>query len=459
MKKPTITFWGGVGAVTGANFLVDMGAHSFLVDCGMLQGVHGADAQNREPFAYDVSKPEALFITHAHIDHIGKIPKLVHAGFAGTIYSTPETKALSEFMLADAAHIMEFEHKEHGKPMLYNTDDVSKAFSQWKTISYHKQTPIFEGLSVELYDAGHILGSSMYYFTLTLESGETRTMLFTGDLGNSPSALLPDTEYVPSVNYVVMDSVYGDRNHEPKTEREAKFKDIITDAIARKGVVIIPAFSLERTQTILYELNNMIEDKVIPLVPVFLDSPLAIRLTNIYEKIVTLYNSDVQKDIHGGDDIYNFPKLKMTAKSDDSRRIHLTPDPKIIIAGSGMSTAGRILHHEAMYLPDPNATLLLMGYQASGSLGRELQDGAKIVTIHDQQVQVKARIITIDGYSAHKDSEHLIDFVEHMQDDNLRKVFVVMGEPKASLFLTQRLHDYLSVNALAPEKGRVYELD
>jgi len=457
MNTPRVTFWGGVGSVTGANFLVESGETKFLVDCGLFQGVPESREVNKEEFPYTVTDIQALFVTHAHIDHIGRIPKLFAAGFTGTVYSTPESKALSELMLADAAHIMANDARDKNIKPLYTPDDVSKSLNHWKTISYHVDTVISQNVSVRLLDAGHILGSSMYLFTLTTD-GTTRTVLFTGDLGNSPSKLLPDTEYVESANYVVMDSVYGDRNHEPKEEREAKFKALLLDSIARKGTVLIPAFSLERTQSILYEINNLIEDRQIPSVPVFLDSPLAIRLTKIYEKITNLYNSDVQKDIHGGDDIYNFPKLKMTAKSDDSRRIHLTPDPKIIIAGSGMSTAGRILHHEAMYLPDPNATLLLMGYQASGSLGRELQEGAKIVTIHDQQVQVKANVITIDGYSAHKDSEHLIDFVEHMQDDNLRKVFVVMGEPKASLFLTQRLHDYLSVNALAPERGKVYEL-
>ncbi len=457
--KSTITFYGGVGAVTGANFLVELPFGSFLVDCGMLQGIPGANEINKKAFEYDVTKPKALFITHAHIDHIGRIPKLMSEGFVGTIYSTPETKALSEFMLSDAAHIMEHENREHGTPMLYSMDDVARSLESWKTIDYHAPKDIFEGLSVTLYDAGHILGSSMYLFTIKLEGGVTRTMLFTGDLGNSPSLLLPDTEYIPHVNYVVMDSVYGDRNHEPKAEREAKFKDILLDVIARKGTVVIPAFSLERTQTILYEINNLVEEKIIPSLPVFLDSPLAIRLTHVYEKIVNLYNSDVQKDIKGGDKIFEFPKFKETAKSEDSRNIHLAPDPKVIIAGSGMSTAGRVLNHEMQYLPDKNATILLMGYQATGTLGRELQEGSKEVMIHDSKIPVNARIITIDGYSAHKDSDHLIDFVEHMDKVDLKQVFVVMGEPKSSLFLSQRLRDYLGAHATAPERGKKYEIE
>lgn len=444
--------------MTGANFLVELEHGSFLVDCGMLQGVHGASEINKKAFEYDVTKPKALFITHAHIDHIGRVPKLVHDGFTGIIYSTPETKALSEFMLSDAAYIMEHENREHGTPMMYTSDDVARALEQWKTIGYHAPKDIFEGLSVTLYDAGHILGSSMYLFTVKTQNNESRTILFTGDLGNSPSLLLPDTEFIEQANYVVMDSVYGDRNHEPKEEREAKFKEVLLDVIARKGTVVIPAFSLERTQTILYEINNLVEEKIIPSISVFLDSPLAIRLTNIYEKIVTLYNSDVQKDIKGGDKIFEFPKFKETAKSEDSRNIHLAPDPKIIIAGSGMSTAGRVLNHEMQYLPDKNATILLMGYQAAGTLGRELQEGSKEVMIRDSKVPVNARVITIDGYSAHKDSDNLLDFVDHIDKKDLRQVFVVMGEPKSALFFVQRLRDYLGVNGIAPEKGKKYDL-
>ena len=455
--KLHITFYGGVGAVTGANFLVETESGSFLVDCGLLQGVRGANEINREPFAYDVTKPNILLVTHAHIDHIGRIPKLMKEGFTGTIYSTPETKELAALMLADAAHIMEYEYKEHGTPMLYTSDDVAKAFDHWKIISYHTPHELFTGVSVEIFDAGHILGSGMFLVKIT-EGEDARTILFTGDLGNSPSLLLPDTEYITGADYVVMDSVYGDRNHESKEDREKTFKQTLLDAIERKGTIVIPAFSLERTQTILYEINNLVENKEIPSIPVFLDSPLGIKLTHIYEKITALYNSDVQKDIRGGDKIFAFPKFKQTARSEESRNIHLAPDPKIIIAGSGMSTAGRVLAHEMEYLPQKNATIVLMGYQATGTLGRELQEGSKEVIIRDTKVPVNARIVTIDGYSAHKDSDHLVDFIAHITEKKPRKVFVVMGEPKSSLFLAQRLRDYVDVEAIAPERGKRYEL-
>jgi metallo-beta-lactamase family protein len=458
MNNINITFYGGVGSVTGANFLVEGNNFRFLVDCGLVQGSVGADEENKKSFEYDPGGIDYLFITHAHIDHIGRIPKLVHDGFHGTIYSTPETKEIAELMLTDAAHIMDMESRSSGTLPLYSPHDVTTTFTLWKTIPYHSQVDIQGKFSVFLKDAGHILGSSMYIFTLGSGEGESKKILFTGDLGNSPSILLPDTEFVDDVNYIVMDSVYGDRNHESKDERDERFKEVLLDTITRRATLVIPAFSLERTQTILYEINNLVEEKIISSVPVFLDSPLAIKLTEIYKKMHVLFNENVQRDIEGGDKIFQFPKLIETALVQDSKKIDSAPSPKIIIAGSGMSTAGRVLHHEQKYLPDKNATLLLMGYQAPGTLGRELQEGKKEVVIKNERVEVKARIVSIEGYSAHRDSDHLIEFVENASKGPLKKVFVTMGEPKSSLFLVQRLRDYIGIEAIFPQRKKRYLL-
>lgn len=456
--RPSVTFWGGVGAVTGANFLVSSFKTTFLVDCGMMQGLPQTEMLNKEDFPYDPKKIDCLFVTHAHIDHIGRIPKLVRDGFRGKIFSTQETKSLSELMLADATRIMDNKSRESGTLSLYDKKDVDTTLSLWQAVAYHKNILISEDLSVELFDAGHILGSSMFLFSI-FDGNKKIKILFTGDLGNSPSTLLRDTEFVNDADYIVMDSVYGDRNHESKEERERRFKKIILDGIERKGAILIPSFSLERTQTILYEINNLIEGGYIRSIPVFLDSPLAIELTNIYEKISSLYNKSVQDDISSGDKIFEFPKLKMTAKVEDSKKIHLTPDPKIIIAGSGMSTAGRILHHESRYLSDPNATIILLGYQAVGTLGRELENNAKSVIINGKNIEIRAKIERINGYSGHKDSQGLLNFVEKSSESGkLKKIFVVMGEPKSSLFIAQRVHDYLNIDAILPEKGKIYPL-
>ncbi len=456
MTEPAITFYSGAGTVTGANFLFEGDGFRVLVDCGMLQGLPHANEFNREDFPYAPESIDFLFVTHAHIDHIGRIPKLVKDGFRGTIFSTTATKELAELMLADAARIADMESRATGVLPPYTSRDVMQAFSLWKALPYHTEHNVTKTLSVVLRDAGHILGSSMFLFSAN-HNGEKKTVLFTGDLGNSPSTFVKDTEFVNDADYIVIDSVYGDRNHEPKEAREERFVKILKDTIARRGTLIIPAFSLERAQIVVYQINNLIESGVVPSVPVFLDSPLAIKLTDIYERMTGLFNEDVKNDIKGGDHIFNFPKFKETVRVAESKHIESVPGPKIIIAGSGMSTAGRVLSHEAKYLPNPNNTLLLMGYQAVGTLGRRLEVGEKEVVIHDEKISVRARVENISGYSAHKDSDSLVEFIEKALP-RLKKVFIVMGEPKSSLFLAQRLKDNFDIDVVVPERGESYNL-
>lgn len=449
----TLTCWSGAGTVTGSNFELGSSDWSVLIDCGLLQGVPGSSDWNAAPFPYDPASKKVLCITHAHMDHIGRIPKLVKEGFSGTIYSTAVTKTIAQLMLADALKVMQFESHDSGKEPMYTSVDVAKAFSLWQTIPYHVSKDIGGGFSVFLKDAGHILGSSI----IEISYGSIK-IAFTGDLGNSPSLLLRDTEYVNGVDYLVMDSVYGDRNHEPKEERRAKLKQALLDTIAARSVLVVPAFSLERTQTILYEFNEMVESGEVPAIPMFLDSPLGIKITDVYSHVSEYYNQDVKSDLKGGDKIFNFPKLKITSDVRDSQQIDHTPNPKVIIAGSGMSAGGRIVGHEARYLPDPKNIVLLLGYQSLGTMGRELYEGAKQVLINGKPIKVAAQIVKIGGYSSHKDSDHLVDFVENSKE-KLKKVFIVMGEPKSSLFLAQRLRDYVGVDAVVPEKGSTYSLE
>ncbi|MFA6094939.1 MAG: MBL fold metallo-hydrolase [Candidatus Paceibacterota bacterium] len=456
-EKLTVTFYGGTGSVTGANFLLSNGSWKVLIDCGLFQGSSVADENNVAELPYNPAVIDVLLVTHAHLDHVGRIPKLVRDGFRGVIYSTLETKEVAELILQDALYILTHEAEQKGQVPLYELADVQKAFSLWKTSEYHKTIDVVPGLKAELKDAGHVLGSTMYELLYTPQNGPSRKVVFTGDLGNSPSPLLADTEEITDADYVIMESVYGDRNHETKVGREEKFQRVIKDAIARKGVLVVPAFSFERTQIILYELNNFIEDGKVPCIPVYLDSPLGIKITEIYDRTSKYYNPAVQREIFGGDDIFKFPKLQMVLRADESKALAHSPNPKIIIAGSGMSTGGRVIHHELNYLPDPHNTILLMGYQALGTLGRHLLEGSKTVKIYGQEVAVRAHIEMIDGYSGHKDSDNLVDFVDDTKK-TAKAVFVVMGEPKASLFLVQRLKDYLGVNAVYPEYGKEYEL-
>ncbi len=453
-QKLKLTFCGGAGVVTGANFLLENETVKILVDCGFEQGGKTSHDFNASKFPYDPKTINYLFITHSHVDHVGRIPKLVKDGFAGRIYSTPETKELAELMLEDSAGLLTREAKRLGIEPLYTDDDIRASMALWDTIPYHTNKVLEGGFSVYLKDAGHVLGSSMIEFTYN-----GKKIVFTGDLGNSPTPLLKDTEIISDADYMIMESVYGDRNHESKNVRDARLRDIVKETIAKKGILIIPAFSLERSQVILYELNAMEKNEGVPAVPVFLDSPLGIKITKVYQQDgKNDFNETVQKEIEMGDNIFNFPRLRFTTTTDESKAILNSPNPKIIIAGSGMSNGGRILHHEKNYLPDPNATLLLIGYEAAGTLGRQLQDGAKTVTIYGEEVEVNAKIVDISGYSSHKDSDHLIEFVGNTSK-TLKKVFCAMGEPKSSLFLVQRLRDYLNVDAVAPLTGESYELE
>ncbi|MEJ0002022.1 MAG: MBL fold metallo-hydrolase [bacterium] len=438
--------------VTGANFLFEADGKKILIDCGLTQGQKMADDINWEPFPYDVKSVDILFITHAHVDHVGRIPKLIHEGFRSKIWSTHPTKALAGPMLDDTAGILG-KSAEHDLDEIYGEEHIKLALSLWEGFPYRESIKLTDNLSVSFHDAGHILGSAMIEFIY-----HGKKIVFTGDLGNSPSPILPDTEAITDVDYLVMESVYGDRNHESRNERKKFLEETIEDNYKRKGALLIPTFSLERSQELLFELNDLVENKRIPVMPIFFDSPLAIRLTEVFKQFREYFNEAAQKAMSHDKYIFDFPGLHSTLKSEESRMINEIPNPKVIIAGSGMSSGGRIVHHEQHYLPDPNNTLLLTGYQAVGTPGRLIQEGLKSVKISGEYVPVRSHIVTISGYSGHKDSDGLLNFVEGSQE-TLKKIFVVMGEPKSSLFLVQKIRDNLGLDASAPELGDSVSLE
>lgn len=450
-KEIKVTFHGGTGWVTGANFLLENVPTNkekptkILIDCGMYQGGEDASAKNYEDFTYDPAEIDYLIITHSHADHIGRVPKLVRDGFKGKIYSTEASYDLAEVMLADSLKIIGYEAKKKQIDPMYEKEDVEQTMKLWRHIPLHNPLELPGGFTMTLHEAGHILGSAMAKFNYG-----NKNIVFTGDIGNSPDPLLRDTETITDADYMIIESVYGDRNHEDREERVAKLKNAVMETIAKKGILMIPSFALERTQNLLYVLNDLVETGELPSIPVFLDSPLAINITNVFRKHTHLLNDDVQQTLKEDDDVFNFPGFKETYSIDDSKAIMRHSNPKVIISSAGMSHAGRIVHHEKQYLGNADNMLLFVGYQAVGTLGRMIQDGAKHVKLLGREIDIKATVQTISGYSAHKDSDHLVEFVGHSAE-RLKQVFVCMGETKSSLFLVQRIRDYLGVKATAPD--------
>ncbi len=459
MSSATITFCGGAGSVTGSNFLLDTGAPStglgagkkFLIDCGMFQGGAELEAGNWAPFGFDPTEIALLVNTHAHIDHIGRIPHLVRLGYRGPILSTEATRAIAEPLLHDAMELSRMDAKRHGHPELFGEADIAQALSQWQTMGYHAPKDLGDGVTLEFLDSGHILGSAMALFRRTSE-GEVRSVLFTGDLGGGNSPLLSLAEEPKDVNYLVTESVYGDKMPAPGEPRLDQLENHIEDVARRGGVLLIPAFSTERTQDILFEIRELFTNKKVPSMPVYLDSPLAEKITQAYVAHPEFFNEAMQARIHAGEKIFAFDELHFIENAAQSTDIMKKPGPKIILAGSGMSNGGRVLAHEMEVLPDEHSTVLIAGYQAAGSLGRQLIEGAKKLDIHGTSVAVRAKIETIYGYSAHMNSEQLLDFAAGMQD-SLETVFVVMGEPASSGFLAQRIRDYLGIKSIVPAAG------
>lgn len=439
-----LTFHGGTKMVTGANYLLESGDTKILIDCGLHQGSNFCEKHNWEPFPYRPEEIAAVFVTHAHIDHTGRLPKLIRDGFRGTVYATPPTRDAAELLLMDADHILEEEAKRFKQPLLYTSDDVTRLMSHWKGIPYHESVAVGP-FRVTLWNAGHVLGSSSIEV-----NAEGKTIVFSGDLGNSPAPLIGSSElFTKGADYCLIESVYGDRIHENPLARKEILEDLIEDTVKTKGVLMIPAFAMERTQELLSEMNDLAEQGRIPPIPVFLDSPLAIRLTDVYRKYTSFLDAESR---NRKDDLFSFRGLRRTLTTEESKAINDVPPPKVIIAGSGMSHGGRILHHERRYLPDPKSTLLIVGYQTKGSLGRQLLDGEPEVKLFGERVPVRCHIKAIGGYSAHADQNQLVTWIAPMKL-GLRKVFVVQGEEEASEALKERLVDELALHTEIPELG------
>lgn len=451
-----LTSYGGAGKVTGSNFLVEGSRGKVLVDCGIEQGEDFAVDEVYAPFPYDVTAVDALIVTHAHLDHVGRIPKLVRDGFRGKIYMTPPTRDLAELIMRDSVDILGHEADMRGLAHLYEDEDVDMALGLVELLEYHEDREVAPGITCRFRNTGHILGSGSA--NLTDEDGTV--IALTGDIGNSPSPLLPDWEPVDGADAFLMESVYGDRLHPHRDDRVEELRRTLASAIKRGGTILIPAFSLERTQLMLYELSNFFDEGSLPRIPVFLDSPLAIHVTAVYEKWgPTYFKSEAEEEMKREKSLFEFPFLKQTLDPKEAGAIREARAPKIIIAGAGMSHGGRIGRWEAEYLPDPKTTLLIVGYQAPGSPGRRMADGASHVHLGGREVRVRAKVEILEGWSAHADRDELLEFAhDSLANKRTKAVFVGLGEPASERFLAQRIHDYLGARAIVIEPAVTWKI-
>lgn len=444
-KEIKITFLGAAGEVTGSNHLLEIGGVKILLDCGMFQGGSFCEQTNYSPFLYDPESIDYVLLSHAHIDHSGRIPKLYRNGFRGTIYCTSPTQDIAKLTLLDSANILAREAKDLGLTPYMSKQDVLHSLFLFKAIDYFDEIEINKDIKVKFVPAGHILGSAM----IIIEAFGKR-LLYTGDLGNSPSPLIQSTYYPEDIDYIITESTYGDRNHIPATERRELLLETITKTIKRKGVLMIPSFAVERTQELLYDINQLVETKILEPTPIYLDSPLAINVTHVYESYQEYFSEQAKQDLLLDDELFNFPGLSMTYSTEQSKKINKAPAPKVILAGSGMSIGGRILHHEIRYLSDPNNTLLMVGFQVQGSLGRKLVDGYPEVKIHGLPVSVRAEIVSIRSYSAHADQKGILKVIKKC-GNNVKKVFIVHGEPESSLALSKKIDKEIGVDFVIPK--------
>ncbi|MFA5358923.1 MAG: MBL fold metallo-hydrolase [Patescibacteria group bacterium] len=452
-----ISFYGACGEVTGSCYLVQTEQSRFLVDCGMFQGGKFAEDKNFEPFGFDPKSIDFVVLTHVHMDHIGRLPRLYKEGFRGKIYSTEPTADFARIMLLDSARVIFEEALANNALPLYLDKYVNELMKQFVALSYRKQENISADIKITMRDAGHILGSAIVEIVVADKAGDKK-IVFSGDLGNPPAPLVEDTEFISGADYVVMESTYGGIIHEPAEMRIKMLHNAVVESVGKGGVLMIPAFALERTQEVLYEMNYLVENKKVPPVSMFVDSPLAISATDIYKKYVAMYDKESRALIEAGDDLFNFRGLVYTKTREESKKINQILAPKIILAGSGMCTGGRIVYHLQRYLGSPQNHLLIIGYQVEGSLGRKLLDGAKVVEIGTEKIEVKAKVSAIGAYSSHADQPKLLHWVKMMSAPKPKKVFVVHGEEKRRSMLVDGLRQKLGIDAVMPRYGESFDL-
>ena len=443
-----LSFHGACREVTGSNILLETDKAKILLDCGFFQGYKFAEERNYSPFAYIPSTIDAVVLCHAHLDHVGRLPKLVRDGFSGKIYSTAPTKELTYLVCEDNEKLMREESQRDNHAPLYTKKEIEEVMNLFTTISYNEKLEIVQGVSLTFENAGHILGSAV-----CIIEAENKKLVYTSDLGNTPSQLLDPPENITFADYVICESTYGGQIHEDATQRFKKLATILNSTIKNKGVLMIPTFAIERTQELLHDIDHFCTVENCEKPQFYLDSPLAEKVTRVFEKYPEYLNNVVRRE-HKDSDFFGKYLVKMTTTVDQSKSIREHSNPKVVIAGSGMMNGGRILFHLIDYIGDQKNTLLVIGYQAFGTLGRKLLDGEHKIRVLGRNLSVGAKIEAIGSYSAHADSIQIINWLNNIS--GLKKIFLVHGESDQQLALAKKIKMELGIFSEIPQMGESY---
>ncbi len=462
-----LTFWGAAQTVTGSSHLLEFEGGRVLMDCGLFQGRRSDAARMNSEFPVDPSTIDVVLLSHAHIDHSGLLPKLHREGFRGSVFATAATRDLCNAMLADSAFIQEKdaawvnrrERREGANKVepLYEMQDVQDVLRTFEVVEYDRPFHPLPGLEVQYRDAGHILGSASMVLTIR-EGGRTVCVGFTGDIGRSDRPILRDPQPMADCDYLICESTYGGRVHEPSDQAKERLAHVVGATARRGGKVIIPAFAVGRTQELVHRLNELTNEKRLPPIPVYVDSPLAVNVTDVFRAHPECYDEELIEDMRSDPDPFGFDRLTYVRDVEESKRLNRSALPMVVIAASGMCEAGRILHHLRNTIEDPKNTIMIVGYCAPHTLGRRIVDRKREVKIFGEPHRLRAEVEVMNAYSAHADEPELVHFVGQLNRERLKKIFLVHGDPPRQL----ALFDALKANGYgvghAPVRGEVVEI-